>query len=127
MLEEILQKKKERRKGPDLWLRVLRWTGIGGWLILFAAFVIMDKAKPERGTFIDMMYFRQLGIPVELRQEWDQQLVTYIFYLMTLGLCISVAGLLINTRRLRRRDDGYRASLVIVGTISLIAVIYHLT
>jgi hypothetical protein len=126
MLEDIVQKKKDRRQGPDLWISVLRWMGVSGWLILFAAFVVADKAKPDRGTFIDMMYFQQLGIPVNLRLEWDPQLVTYIFYLMILGLCVSVTGLFINLKRHRRRSDSYRVQLFILGAISLSAIIYHL-
>lgn len=126
MLEDILQKKKERRKGPDLWVRALRWIGIGGWLTLFVVFVLLDRAKPDRGTFIDLMYFQQRGIPVTLRPDWNQELVGYIFYLMIAGLCISLAGLFINAQRRRRRDDGYRAYLVILGAISLGGIIYHL-
>lgn len=126
MLEDILKRKKERRRGPDLWTRALRWIGIGGWLILLAVFAMLDRAKPDRGTFIDLMYFEQMGIPVALRPDWNQELVSYIFYLMIVSLCVSLMGLFINYRRHRRKDDGYRAYLVILGAISLGGIIYHL-
>jgi formate hydrogenlyase subunit 3/multisubunit Na+/H+ antiporter MnhD subunit len=124
-LESILKNKTDRRKGPDIWVKALRWAGIIGWLAMLVSYILLDRAKPERGTFIDMMYFEQLGIPVNVSSQWDADLVSYIFFLMVLGLCISVAWLLINAGRHRRKDDGYRKYLVFLGLTSLFGVVYY--
>lgn len=120
------QPRPERRIGPDLWVSVLRWSGIVGWLIMLAVYVLLDRAKPERGTFVDIMYFEQLGIPINADSLWDAELVKVVFYLMVLSLCVSIAGLIINTTRRKREDDGFRKYLVILGLISLFGVVYYL-
>ena len=119
-------RRSELREGPDLWVRVLRWFGIAGWMIMLVVYVLLDLARPERGTFVDTMYFKQLGIPVNVGSRWDMGLVEIIFYLMVLSLCISIIGLLINTARRKRSDDGFRKYLIILGLISLFGVIYYL-
>ncbi|MCK4950751.1 MAG: hypothetical protein KAS48_02955 [Gammaproteobacteria bacterium] len=119
-------RRPERRIGPDLWTRALCWVGIAGWMIMLAVYVLLDRAKPERGTFIDTMYFEQLGIPVNVDSRWDMGLVEVVFYLMVLSLCVSIAGLLINATRRKRNDDGFRKYLVVLGLISVFGVVYYL-
>lgn len=92
---------------------------------MLVAYVLLDRAKPERGTFVDTMYFEQLGIPFNTSSQWDVDLVNYIFFLMVFGLCLSITGLLINVARHRRKDDGYRKYLVFLGLISLFGVVYY--
>ncbi len=93
---------------------------------MLAVYVLLDRAKPERGTFIDTMYFEQLGIPVNVDSRWDMGLVEVVFYLMVLSLCVSIAGLLINATRRKRNDDGFRKYLVVLGLISVFGVVYYL-
>lgn len=119
------QSRVERRKGPDLWVRILRWMGIFGWVAMLVVYILLDRAKPDRGTFVDTMYFEQLGIPFVTSSLWDAELVNYVFFLMVLGLCISIAGLLINATRHRRQDDGFRKYLVFLGMICLFGVVYY--
>lgn len=92
---------------------------------MLVVYVLLDRAKPDRGTFVDTMYFEQLGIPFSTSSQWDADLVNYIFFLMVLGLCISITGLLINAGRRRRKDDGFRKYLVFLGMISLFGVVYY--
>ncbi|MBE9503601.1 MAG: hypothetical protein IME96_05445 [Proteobacteria bacterium] len=40
-------KTPKKRKGPDLWLRSLRWMAVFGWLLLFAALLLASKAPPN--------------------------------------------------------------------------------
>lgn len=122
----FLQRRSERRIGPDLWVRALRWIGIAGWMIMLVVYILLDRAKPEYGTFIDTMYFEQLGISANIDSRWDMSLVEIIFYLMILSLCISIAGLVINTGRRKRVDDGFRKYLVTLAFISLFGIVYYL-
>ena len=46
----VMKKNKtiiERRKGPDLWGKVLGWLGVFGWFLMFVALFIIDRAKPQ--------------------------------------------------------------------------------
>ncbi len=115
---------RERRRGADALISVMRVLGVSGWLLMFSALALFERARPEE-SFIDPELFRRLGIPVVLRQYWDLELVRYIFYLMIMGLVLSLAGLWLNSRRRRRRDDHYRIYLLSLGLISLAGIVMY--
>jgi uncharacterized membrane protein len=103
----------ERRKGPDLWLKVLTVSGlISGISLVFALFVTA-MAKPEVETFFDRYY------NVRMRKSWDMELIELISYLLLLCLFSSFLGLGINARRRRRKDDYIRASLIFTLGVAL--------
>jgi len=116
-----------RRKSADLSVRLMRLFGICGWLMMFAALVVLTKAQPER-SLIDENFLAQFGHYVSLRRVWDLDLTRYIYYLMIMGLCLGALGLPLHLRRNRREDDGYGLYLVLLIVISLAGIImYQLT
>lgn len=110
----------ERRRGEDLWLRLLRWLIVAGWLVLLLALFLLVRARPEVETFFDR-YYR-----VPLRRYWDLELARWLFASMWAGLVLSLAGLLINLRRHRRRDDDWRWSLLFIAGSSLLGILAYL-
>ena len=117
----------ERRRGYDRLLRIMGWLGIFGWAIMLVVMVVIDRAKPDDSTFIpNKRIFEQAGVPYHLRTTWNQDLVTYIFYLLIAGLVLGITGLVINSQRHRRRDDHYRIHLVLLTSISAVGILYHL-
>ena len=127
MVEGRREGSVERRRGHDPLLRILSWLGIGGWAILLVVMVVVDRAKPDDPTFTpNKRIFEQAGVPYHLRTTWDQDLVTYIFYLLIAGLVLGITGLVVNSRRHRRRDDYYRIHLVLLTGISAVGILYYL-
>ncbi len=110
----------DRRKGPDLWIRLLTWSGLLSGVSLVAALFITALAKPEVETFFDRFY------NLRLRRTWDMELMHYIFYLLLICLFSSIGGLVINSRRKRRKDDHTRASLIVMLCISLFGLVQYL-
>ncbi|HFE62839.1 MAG TPA: hypothetical protein ENK14_00290 [Caldithrix sp.] len=110
----------ERRKGPDIWTKSLRWFTVFGWLIMLLALIFVGFAKPQQMTFFGRFSHVKPGGTVNFL------LVQIIFYLMILGLFLSVLGSFINLKRLRRRDDEYRVSLILLGLISLLGIFVYL-
>lgn len=108
-----------RRKGPDLWVRSLRYLALAGWILLVCAFLVLARAKPQVETFFERLY------NIQLQQQWDMELARYILYLMVFGLAISFLGLIINARRIRRRTDEWRFSLIFLGVISLTGIVLY--
>jgi len=104
---------RDRRRGPDIWSRVMRWMAVAVWGLMLAAMLLLGWAKPKVETFFDRYY------QLDLRSSWDMELAHYIFYCMIAGLLLSVAGLVINNRRHRRRDDEYLVSLMLSAILCL--------
>jgi uncharacterized membrane protein YhaH (DUF805 family) len=113
------QSRRQRRSDPLL--LVLRWLSVTGWLILLAALLVLAEAKPPVETFFDRWY------DLRMRSSWNLELARYIFYLMLLGLGTSLSGLALNSRRLRRKNDEWRVSLILVAVICLLGLIRYLT
>ncbi len=120
MAENDTGTRPDRRRGPDLWSKTLRWLGVFGWFVMFVAIFIIDRAKPEE----ENMFTK--AAKVSVRKTWDQELNHYLFYLMIFGLCISVIGMVINSRRHHRKDDRFKYILIILGVISSFGIIKYL-
>lgn len=120
MIEYNTDMQPDRRKGPDLWNKTLRWLGIFGWFVMIVALYIIDMAKPEG----ENMFTKKLNVSV--RTTWDPELIQYLFYLLIFGLCISVIGIVINSRRHHRKDDRFRYILIVLGAISFFGIIKYL-
>ncbi len=113
---------KERRKGPDSLLRLLTWTNALAAVGLFAALCVAAVAKPEVETFFDRFY----KVNVYRRPYWDMALVDYIAALLILSALTSIIGLIINSRRRRRKEDFIRSTLVLCLLLSVAGLGYYL-
>jgi hypothetical protein len=108
----------ERRKGPDLLVRSLTWANAVALLALIAAFFLTAMAKPEIETFFDRFY----NVNLYRRPGWDMELMRYMIALFILSALTGVAGLIVNSRRRRRKQDYIRATLVVCLLASLVGV-----
>lgn len=109
-------KRMERRKGPDIWLRALSWLIRIGWILMLGSLILISFAKPDAETFYDRFY----EVSRTFRDYWNDDLVFWGFYLLMTCIFISIAGITINKKRHRRREDHYRISLIFLGLFSLI-------
>ncbi|MBO1224874.1 MAG: hypothetical protein JYX80_10655 [Candidatus Scalindua sediminis] len=116
---QLDRRKGDRRKGPDPLVKALEWLSVFGWLLMFAALFIIDRAKPQSENFLIK------ATKVEASTTWNQELTSALFYLMIFGLCISIIGIAINSRRYRRKDDRFRITLIMLGVISIFGIIKH--
>ncbi len=104
-----------RRKQKDPLMRMLTWANAIAAIGLFIAICIAAVAKPEAVTFFDRFY----KVNVYRRPNWDMVLVDYIALMLTISCLTSIVGLAINSRRLKRRGDYVRVTLVICLAMSL--------
>ena len=109
----------ERREGPDLWIKLLTWSGLLSGISLVGALFITAVAKPEIETFFDRFY------DLRLRRTWDLELMQYLFYLLLLCFFSSIGGLIINSKRKRRKNDHTRASLIVMLCISIFGLVQY--
>lgn len=108
----------DRRKGPDLLLRMLTITNAIAAIGLFIAICITAAAKPEIETFFDRFF----KVNVYRRPYWDMQLVDYIAIMLAISGITSIVGLIINSKRRRRRGDYIRSTLVLCLLASIVGI-----
>jgi len=110
---------KDRRKGPDILVKTIRWFVLIGWIIMILALIFVYVAKPGMITF----FTRHLA--TDLRTDWDMRLVHFILVLMILGFLISITGFYINLKRSRRKGDEIRVSFILLGMMSVLGIITY--
>ena len=86
--------------------------------IVFIAIYLIFYAQPVSFSALDA----NLGI----RTTWDPQAISYLFALMIVGLGIGAAGLIANSKRLKRRYDHIRKNFVLMIGVSLIGIVAYL-
>ena len=96
-------------------MKYLAWANAIAAVGLFTALCITAAAKPETVTFFDH-YF---NVKVYRRPHWDMALVDYIAIMLAFSCLTSIGGLVINSRRLKRKGDYIRATLVVCLVVSL--------
>ncbi len=107
-----------RRDRKDPLIKYLTWANAAAAIGLFAALCIAALAKPEIPTFFDRFY----QVNVYRRPHWDMALLDYIAILLALSGLTSIFGLFINSRRLKRKGDHIRATLVICLVLSIVGL-----
>lgn len=113
--------KKERRKGPDIWLRMIQWIGLISWGLMLPLLYLIDRAKPEFETLFDKMF------DLQVRSTWNLDVYRWAVMLMFFLLILSGIGLVINKKRNRRREDYYRINLIIIFLLSTAGILYYVT
>jgi len=88
--------------------------------LLLAILLIFEQARPRVSTFYD----RRSNITV--RTFWDEGARRALLFTFVLSLGISLYGLYLNHDRLRREKDHYRVSLILLGIVSAIGLIFFM-
>ncbi|HEY5672678.1 MAG TPA: hypothetical protein VIR78_03135 [Malonomonas sp.] len=111
-----------RRKKTDPLLRLLTVANVTAAASLFVVFCLTAMAKPEIETFFDRFY----KVNLYRRPNWDMNLMNYIGLMLVICCIVSLAGLYINSKRLRRKGDYIRATQVVSLIIALFGLALYL-
>ncbi|WP_213997416.1 hypothetical protein [Arsukibacterium sp.] len=98
----------ERREGPDLLCRAFKYLAVIAWLLFFAALIVSHYARPE----MDSGLVRYLGL--DIRDYWRPRLTFWLVYLLWGSVVVSVASLLLNRMRLKRRSDHLHFNIILL-------------
>lgn len=109
-----------RRRGPDLIITLINWMSFTGWIIIIATLILLAQAGPQIETFFDRL------LEVGANRSWNSELSQLAFYLMILLAIMGVTGLILNSRRMKRKGDRYRISLIIMTAFSFIGIVVYL-
>jgi len=112
----IHRKGQERRRGPDLVVRVIHASIVGCLLLLVASLLLVDTAKPRVETFFDRLF------GVTLRRHWDLDLIRLNFRVLLIMFACSSFGLFCSLFRLKRRHDELSVTLCLTWWLSLAGI-----
>lgn len=113
---------ESRRKISDPLMKLLIVSNVAAAATLFTAFCLTALAKPEIETFFDRYY----KVNLYRRPNWDMDLMNYIGVMLLACCLISLAGLYINSKRLRRKGDYIRATQVVTLIIAIFGLALYL-
>ncbi|RCU50437.1 MULTISPECIES: hypothetical protein [Corallincola] len=108
---------EERRKGPDIWARMVGWVSLAGWLTFIGVLVLVQYAKPEMNS--GLVRYHQ----IDIRTEWLPRLSDLIFMLLWACCGLSIISMLFNKRRMRRKTDTNLFNLILLGLLSIVGVL----
>lgn len=114
-------KLSNRRKRPDLTLRLLAWSNAIAVISLAAALCLVAIAKPKHENFLDHFYSVERPNP-----SWNMDLIGYVGLMLLLSFLASGIGLFFNSKRLRRKKDHVNATLVISLVVSTVSLFFYL-
>lgn len=111
------ERRSNKRRGPDIWVKLIRWFGVSAWVLMVVVVILMDKARPQLATFFDRI------LNLDLRTTWDLKLLRSALLLMIVLFYLCVIGLVINAKRHRRKSDRYNRSLIGIGILAALGIV----
>lgn len=114
-----LKPDKERRKGDDWLIILLRVCSIVGWLGFTAFLILFHYARPEMDT--GLVRYHEL----EIRSHWDQRLSDPVLFVIWGCSILSLVAMVLNMWRNRRYDDrkGYNIRLLLAISLFCAALL----
>lgn len=101
------------RKGPDFVIKTVDSLSIALWIFFIVIAAVILCAKPEKEGFFDRFF------DVKVRDYWDFSLLKSALILSLTQFTISVISLFLNFKRLKRKNDRVRTTIVISLLTSL--------
>jgi hypothetical protein len=108
-MEEHMAAIKNRRRGPDTMVRMITFSSIVSWLLIFIAFFIYQMTHPTSGSYNTI---RQNIIDFS-----GGVIIAKVLLFLNFLLCIWGMGM--NMMRNKRKSDRFRISLIISAILSL--------
>jgi len=108
----------ERRKKADWVVKMATVLSFIAWLVAFGVWIVLDSASPEKTTFFTQFF----GSTV--RSYWDTSLLPLAFALLVVSLCTCIVAFVFNMLRMRRKTDKYRKSIIIIGAITIVGIVF---
>lgn len=104
---------KNRKGEPDIIVKWLDVASVLTWFLILFVLALFFYASPGEETFLDRLF------DVKVRDYWDTRLLNATLILSTFQFILSAFSVFLNTRRLKRKGDRMRLSLIISTVFSL--------
>jgi len=110
----------ERRKKSDWIIKMTTVLSALSWIVAFIVWIVLDRAVPEKENMFTSMF------NVAVRDYWESSLLPIALALLIVSLCLSIFAFVFNMLRMRRKTDKYRKSVIIIGVITIIGIVFYI-
>ena len=117
-LENKVSQRPYVRKGPDIVCRMIDIASVILWGVILADFGIILWARPEDETFLDRLF------NISVRDYWDAAMLQVALFLSLVQLLLCIFSLYLNSKRLKRKDDRIRVSIIISTFVALFICLF---
>ncbi|MCL2025550.1 MAG: hypothetical protein FWG92_01950, partial [Leptospirales bacterium] len=116
------KKIKNKRKGPDQISRTISLIIAISWVLIFILFIILALAKPTADWSITSIMSQN----TQFSGGWNRSFIQILppVLIVQVGLC--VFGLLLSSRRMKRKSDKYSTSLIFFTITSIAGLLVYL-
>lgn len=114
--------RRTRRKGPDLLVGAVSIFSALSWGLAIGAIAMVDKAGPRVLSASDKIAKSTGALPANA--GWDDVYLRVSVFLMGGILTACFGGLLLNSRRMKREDDRWNRSLIGLGLMSFVSLLF---
>ncbi|OSM01390.1 hypothetical protein [Magnetofaba australis] len=122
--ERIIQRRAfsgpNKRKGPDLYVKIQRWLNVVSLGIVLGVLVLIDQARPA----YDNLFSRAAEV-YDLRRGWDHHMLGAALGLTILVIIFSLFTLFLSSRRKRRKMDQWNVGGLVYLTLGVLLLIYQ--
>lgn len=108
-------RRDDRRKGQkDTVGFTIRVINAVGWVIVLAAVLLVEQARPRGADFFTRYFNANL-----VGGYWNKTLIYIALASLVAVFLASIVGFILNTRRHKRETDRYSISTLVLGVLSL--------
>jgi hypothetical protein len=110
----------DRRRGPDVLVRWVKWSGIVSWILVSLILFITLIAKPDFESYMDESFH------IILQDAWDTNMMQYVLLLLVLLFSFCMISIAVNLTRCRRKSDRFNKTLILNAASALIGILLYL-
>lgn len=110
---------QEKRKGPDKLIKITYLTISICWFIFLIYAFLLAQAQPHNRTYFDTRF------KATVQTTWDTDILQSTIRYFYIGFLLSGFGIFLNSKRMKRKEDHYKYSLIFINFTSILGIIYY--
>ncbi len=110
----------ERRRGADRLTKAIQIFSAASWALVILFVVFFGLARPMTDDFFSRFFDGAIA------RGWDTFYLSVSLWLLIAVTAVCAGGIIINSRRHKRKSDRYNKSLIFFAVLSFIGIIAFL-
>jgi len=108
--------RRERRHGPDLLVKLITIMAVLGWVLMIVTVFFYGVSRPAS---ISKQFW---PLADKMDRIWNTEMLSLVLYFLVANFIIAIVGLLINSKRHKRKTDHYSLSLQLLTLMAAVGI-----